>query len=231
MKRYLLCAGLIGSMAAQAADSGGLIFAGDHPRMARTEFVYERAQRDIRVTSESPDRVVGWDVDAYVLRLQTEVGPWTRLDFDVGALSADNDRLFGGVGLRYRAFEIENWRGGAHTVFRYADDVRDRVRLADGTGEAKYDLVEVDAGFTVGYRLNVADQFDVMPYLGPALSILRLSGDVEVGGGKRRFRAKEDQIIGVAAGVSLDFYETNGLRFEVRYFDDISFVVAAAIVF
>jgi len=208
-----------------------LIFAGDHPRMARTELVYERAQRDVRVTSESPERTVGWDVDAYVLRLQTEVGPWTRLDFDVGAISAGNDRLFGGIGLRYRAFELENWRGGAHTVFRYAADLKDRVRLADGAADAKYDLIEFDAGFTVGYRVRVADQFDVMPYLGPALSILRLSGDVENEDGKRRYRAKEDQLFGVAVGVSLDFYETNGLRFEARYFDDLSFVVAAAIVF
>ncbi len=140
-------------------------------------------------------------------------------------------QLMGGVGLRFLAFEHESWRGGAFGQVRYAPDLSDRVDLNGGRERVKYDLVEADAGFLVSYRLRLFDQFNVTPYAGPALSIVRLSGDVQEDDGRSRFRADEDQILGGVLGLGLEFQGANGLRFETRYFGDFSVSVAASFVF
>lgn len=217
-----------------ANDAGDLIFPADYPRKVRAELLYENVQRDVRVTSESPSVTDGLSADVFAVRLHTDLGPLARLDFDIGAKSAGSGshKLMGGVGLRFLAFELGSWRGGAFGQVRYARDLRDRVDLADRPrAQVKYDWVEADAGLLVGYRLGIADQFKVTPYAGPVFSILRLSGDVREDSDGGRFRAEEDQVIGVAAGLGLEFQGQNGLRFEARYFDDISVSAAVSFVF
>ncbi len=217
-----------------ANDAGDLIFPVDYPRKVRAELLYENVQRDVRVTSESPSVTDGLSADVFAVRLHTDLGPLARLDFDIGAMSAGSGshKLMGGVGLRFLAFELGAWRGGAFGQVRYARDLSDRVDLAErARAQVKYDCVEADAGFLVGYRLGIADQFKVTPYAGPVFSIVRLSGDVRTANGRDRFRAEEDQVIGVAAGLGLEFQGQNGLRFEARYFDDISVSAAVSFVF
>lgn len=216
-------------------DAGDLVYPGDYPHKARAELYYENIQRDIRITSESPTLTQDWDADVYALRLQTEVGPGTRMDFDIGAIGANggSEQLMGGIGLRYLAFDEGPWRGGAFGQVRYAPDLKGRVDLRGRPDtEVKYDLVEADAGVLVSYRLRVADQFTMAPYAGPVLSIVRLSGDtVKQEGAKTRFKAEEDQVLGAVLGVGLEFQDGNSLRFETRYLGDFSVSVAAAIVF
>jgi len=223
---------VMAGLAAQANDAGDLVFPADYPSYkVRAELMYENLQRDIQVTS--PSRVKeSLSADVFAIRLHTDIGRVARLDFDLGAMSAGSGshKLLGGVGLRFLAFEHEAWRGGAFGQVRYSPDLTDRLDLGAGNERVRYDLVEADAGFLVAYRLRLADQFNVVPYAGPVLSIVRLSGDVrEADGG--RFRAEEDQILGVAVGLGLEFQGMNGLRFEARYFDDISVSVAASFVF
>lgn len=216
----------------RANDAGDLIFPADYTHRARAELLYENFRRDIRITSESPRVKETIDADVFALRLHTDVGPFTRLDFDVGAISGGqgSHKLMGGVGLRYLAFTQGPWRGGAFAQIRYARDVTSRVDLAErNNASVRYDWVEGDAGFLVAYRLRVADQFTVAPYAGPVASILRLSGDVR--DDNSRFRAEEAQIAGAVAGIGLEFQGMNGLRIETRYFDEFSVSVAASFVF
>ncbi len=234
MKKGIACcvAGvMLAGASVQANDAGDLVFPADYPHKVRVELLYENLQRDIRITS--PTRIKeSLDADVFALRIHTDIGKVARLDFDVGAMSAGSGshKLMGGVGLRFLAFEHEAWRGGAFGQVRYAPDLNDRVDLGDGRERVKYDLVEADAGFLVNYRLRVADQFNIVPYAGPVVSIIRLSGDVRDAEGGR-FRADEDQILGAALGLGLEFQGGNGIRFETRYFDDFSVSVAASFVF
>lgn len=234
MKRLVLfcCVGfLCAGFPARANDAGDLVFAMDYPHKARAELMYENMQRDISITTPAGFKD-SLDADVFALRVHTDLGRAARLDFDIGAMSAGSGshKLMGGVGLRFLAFEHEAWRGGAFGQVRYAPNLTDRVDLGAGDERVKYDLVEADAGFLVAYRLRLADQFNVVPYAGPVVSIVRLSGDVrEEDGG--RFRAEEDQILGAALGLGLEFQGMNGIRFETRYFDDFSVSVAATFVF
>lgn len=222
---------LLAGLSAHANDAGDLVFPADYPHKVRAELLYENLQRGIKVTA--PDRLdVDLDADVFAVRLHTDIGRVARMDFDVGAMSAGSGshKLMGGVGLRFLAFEHEAWRGGAFGQVRYAPDLNDTVDLGAGRTRVEYDLVEADAGFLVAYRLRIADQFNVSPYAGPVVSIVRLSGDARDAEGGR-FKADEDQLLGAALGVGLEFMGGNGLRFETRYFDDISVSVAASFVF
>ncbi|GEM_PF-3179068 len=237
MKRYMLLCVVGGSLLGGSVfgnDAGDLVFPADYPHKVRAELLYENVQRDIRVTSESPTVRDALSADVFAVRLHTDVGPLARLDFDVGAMSAGSGshKLMGGVGLRFLALEWDAWRAGAFGQARYARDLSDRVDLGDaGRASVKYDWVEADAGLLVAYRQSVADQFVVAPYVGPVFSIIRLSGDLRDANGRNRFRAEQDQAIGMALGLGLEFQGQNGLRFETRYFDDWSVSVAASFVF
>ncbi len=245
MKRNVLswvAALTVGGMFTLQSPAGGvgdLVVPGDHPHKFRAEIGYDNVQRDVKITSERPELKSKLDADAFFLRLQTDLGHFARLDFDVGALSAAGGdyRFMAGAGLRYQAFDTDNWRGGAFAQVRYTPGTTDRVDLpARDIVDAKvdYDLIEGDAGFLVGYKLKLTDDFTVMPYAGPILSIVRLSsGDFKdpATGDKGSFRGKEDHIVGGAAGVSLLFPGQNGIRFETRYVDDVSVTVAASMVF
>ncbi len=216
-------------------DAGDLIFPSDYNYRPRVELIYENVQRDVDITSQPQRAKDQLTADVFALRIQTDVGPFTRLDFDVGALGGNQGghKLMAGVGLRYLALDQRTWRAGAFSQIRYARDVTSRIDMAGRDDvPVRYDWVEGDAGFLVSYRLRVADQFTVAPYVGPVLSILRLSGD-ERDEDRRgeRFRAEEDTMFGVAAGIGFEFQGMNGIRFETRYFDDFSVSVAASFVF
>ena len=224
----------LAAVGATANDAGDLVFPSDYPYRARAELLYENVQRGLEVTSESPGVKADLKADVFAVRLQTEVGPYARLDFDVGAMSAGSGshKLMGGVGLRYLALTRDPWRAGAFGQVRYAPGLSDRLDLGErGAARVKYDLVEADAGFLVAYRLSLGPDFAIVPYAGPVVSILRLSGDESTGEGRERFRAEEDRLFGGVLGLGLEFQGGNGLRFEGRYFDDLSVSVAASLVF
>ncbi len=227
--------GLVFSLSpAWANDAGDLIFSGDHPRRARVELLYENVERRIDITSENPDLRRTFDADVFALRIQSAVTPTARLDFDIGAMSAGggNNQLMGGVGLRFLAFEEGAWRGGTFAQVRYTEDLRDRFDLRDAENQdARFDLVEGDAGFLISYHFPVAGQFHITPYGGPVASVLRLSGRTGEGETRERFRARQDQILGVVAGVGFQFADATGLRIEFRYFDEFSVSAAAALTF
>jgi hypothetical protein len=63
-----------------------------------------------------------------------------------------------------------------------------------------------------------------MPYVGPVLSILRLDGDQD-------FDAREDNVLGAAAGIGLALPGNNSIRLEARYFDRFSVSAALGIAF
>lgn len=218
---------------AWANDAGDLVFPQDRKHKPRVELLYENVNRDIRITSTDPSSKQSLSADAYALRIQTEIGPQARLDIDLGALSAgDGHQFMGGVGLRFLAFDMGAWRGGAFGQVRYAPDVRDAIDLPDrGRTRVDYNWVEADAGFLVAYRVPVADRFEMVPYAGPVFSILRFSGNLREDDDRSRFRAEENRLFGFAAGLGLTFQGMNGLRFEARYFDDLSISVAASMVF
>ena len=238
MKKRVLCGALVAlltGLQGRANDAGGLVYPIDYPHRARAELMYERVQRGVEITSETPNVDADLDADVFALRLHTGLGQYARLDFDLGGMSAGRGSysFMGGVGLRYLAFEHEAWRGGAFGQVRYAPDLSDQMNGPGATrSRVSYDLTEADAGFLAAYRTRVAEGFTVTPYAGPVLSILRLSGRArDEAGVRRRFRADEDRLLGVAAGLSFEFRDMNGIRIEARYFDDISLSAAAALVF
>jgi hypothetical protein len=61
-----------------------------------------------------------------------------------------------------------------------------------------------------------------MPYVGPALSVIQLSGDNDAG---------EDNIFGGVAGISLLMPSQNSLRVEAQVFDQVSFSIAAGLAY
>lgn len=57
MKKRVLCGVLVvllTGLQGQANDAGGLVYPVDYPHRARTELMYERVQRGVEITSETP---------------------------------------------------------------------------------------------------------------------------------------------------------------------------------
>ncbi len=238
MKRFLIAAALAAfatSPAARAGDSGDLVFPADHAQRARTELVYEHTHRNISIDSETPGRNSSAKADAVLLRIQTRLIPDARLDFDVGALgpSGGSYDFVGGVGLRYQAFDHGPWRVGAFGQVRYAPNVSSRITLNDvGNVRVDHDWLEADVGLLTAYRYRIADHTALVPYAGPVFSILRMSGDID--GSTRdgaRFQAEERWMLGIAAGLGLEFHGVNGIRLEMRVLDHFNFSVGAAMTF
>lgn len=195
-----------------AADAGDPVFPVDMNRKARAELIYESRERDL-------DNGIVFDADAYTLRLHTDVGPYAYLDFDLGAISpAGGDAAFyGGVGLRYLAYDSGTCRLMPFVQGHYASDVE--------LDSAEYkDLIDIDAGLLLSGTLVLGDQLAIMPYAGPAFSAVRLSGDGNED-------AEEDTPVGVIAGVGFKMPGANTFRFEAQYFDHFSFSLAAGIAF
>lgn len=217
----------------QAADSGDLIYPRDVGVKARAELGYENLRRDVEITSEPGDPVETFDADVFFLRMQTDVGPEARMDFDVGLMDSGRSlRWFGGVGLRFLAYRHQDFRVGTFAQVRYAPGLKGRIDLpGQGRTEVDHDLIEADAGILFGYLFKLGDQLTITPYAGPVLSIVRLDGDYRAEGGKMNFRAREDNLFGGAAGLALHLPGMNSIRFEGRYFDEWSVSVAAAITF
>ncbi len=216
-----------------AADSGDLIYPRDVGVKARAELGYENLRRDVEITSVSGDPVETFDADVFFLRMQTDVGPEARMDFDVGLMDSGRSlRWFGGVGLRFLAYRHEDFRVGTFAQVRYAPDLKGRIDLpGQARTEVDHDLIEADAGILFGYLFRLGDQLTITPYAGPVLSIVRLDGDYRLDGERIDFRAREDHLFGGAAGLALQLPGQNSIRFEGRYFDEWSVSVAAAITF
>jgi hypothetical protein len=238
MKRGILCL-LIGCTSlttAVANDAGDLLFPADYPHKVRYEILFQHNERNLDITPASPRRAYDYNADAYIVRLQTRLNPYARIDFDLGAVGANSGShsLVGGIGARLLAFEQNAWRGGAFAHVRYAPDMNNRIDLLDQPqARASFDQVEVDGGFLVSYRQRLAAELNVAPYGGIMASIVRLSGTagVDVDGNPARFRAEQEDILGIVLGVGLHFRDMNGIRFEIRYTGDVSYTLAAALVF
>lgn len=195
----------------QGADAGDLIFPSDvDNHRARAELVYENRQRDLDVGGTLK-------LDAYYVRMHTDLGQNAYLDFDVGGIEPDGGDLefYGGVGLRFLAYDSDTWRIGPFAQVHYTPSFK--LESVDYD-----DALDADAGLLVTYKVALNDQLTLMPYAGPALSIIRLSGDVD---------ADEDQTFGGVAGISLQMPGQNTFRVEAQYYDDVSISVAAGMVF
>lgn len=240
MKRTLylivLSAAFAAAPAARAADAGAPVLPKDHSGKAYAEIVYESIARDLD-EPEGPLSVgKRFEADVLYLRLHTDVGQTASLDFDAGILNADDadTTFYGGVGLRFLAYDSETWRVGAHLQVHYAPDIeaeRGGRGVAAGDTTLNYDLLEVDGGVTVGAKLKIDDQLTLMPYAGPALSVLTLDGDAESSGARANIDAGEDHVVGLLAGLALMLPEGNTVRVEARAFDEVTVSAAAGIVF
>jgi len=200
-----------GGISAYAADAGDLIFPTDIENYkARAEFVYENRERDLDVGSTM-------NLDAYYLRLHTDLGKTAYLDFDLGGIEPDGGDLefYGGIGLRFMAYDSETWRFGPFAQVHYTPSFT--------LGSVEYDdAIDADGGLLATYKLKLNDQLTLMPYAGPILSIIRLNGDED---------AKEDQTFGGVAGVSLQMPGQNTFRLEAQYYDNVNISVAAGMIF
>lgn len=201
--------------ASMAADAGSVAVPKDHFNKAHAELIYENIQRDL-------DNKTSLDADALYLRIHTAVGQSATLDFDLGGLNAqDADPVFyGGVDLRYLVHDAETWRLGAHLQAHIAPNIE--PDSADAK-KSSLDLVEVDGGITLNGRFKLADDLILIPYAGPAFSLINLDG--------KPGDANEDNPAGAIAGVGLQLAEGNTLRIEARFFDKVSLSVSAGIAF
>lgn len=207
-----MCAWVFGGgLAVYGADAGDMIFPSDIENYkARAELVYENRQRDL-------DNGVNMKLDAYYVRIHTDLGKAAYLDFDLGGIEPDGGDLefYGGIGLRFLAYDSDTWRFGPFAQVHYTPSFTLKSTEYD-------DALDADAGLLVTYKLKINDQLTLMPYAGPALSIIRLNGDVD---------AEEDQVFGGVAGISLMMPGQNSFRIEAQYYDDVSISVAAGMVF
>jgi hypothetical protein len=212
MKRFLLVAcGLMGLSLAQAlaADAGDPVFPTDLDGKARAEILYQNWNRDLDTGGKL-------DADVYLIRMHTDVGQFAYLDFDVGGIEvSDSDLAFyGGLGLRYLGYDSEKWRVSPYVQGHYT--------WASGDDANYDDMFDADGGVLLAYKLTLDPQLTLMPYLGPALSIIRLNGDVD---------ADEKNVFGGVAGLSMQMRGHNSIRIETQYFDQASVSAAAGIAF
>jgi len=200
-----------GGLSSYAADAGDLIFPKDIVNYkARAELIYEHRQRELDVGTDL-------SLDAYYVRIHTDLGRTAYLDFDLGGIEPEGGDLefYGGIGLRFLAYDSETWRVGPFAQIHYAPS----FTLKD----VEYDdAIDADGGLLFTYKVKLNDQLTLMPYAGPILSIIRLSGDED---------ADEDQTFGAVTGLSLQMPGQNTFRFEAQFFDDVSISVAAGMVF
>lgn len=221
--RVLLCgfAAVVvtGFVPAFAADIGDPVFPMDMNGKIRAEVVYENLQRDLEVTSGPAEGEGELEADAYYLRIHTDVGQYAYLDFDLGGIDPQGGDLgfYGGVGLRAMVYDGDVLRLGAFAQLHYAPGI-------EGEGEAEYDWLDGDAGFLAAAKIKLDRGLTVMPYAGPVFSIVRLDGDDD-------FEAEEDNPVGAAIGLALGLPGQNGIRFEAKVFDQVSFSVGASIAF
>ncbi len=203
--------GLIAAGALSAlADAGDPVFPVDLDDKTRAEIIYNKWNRDLDTGGEI-------DGDIYMLRLHSDVGQFANLDFDLGGLDlSDGDLSFyGGIGLRYLAYDGDTWRVSPYAQGHYSPNPT--VRGADYD-----DLIEADGGVNFAFKIQLDQDLTLMPYLGPALSIIRLSGDEDV---------EEDNVLGAVAGASLQMPGHNSIRLELQFYDQVSISAAAGIAF
>lgn len=222
--------------AAWSADAGAPVLPRDHVNKTHWEIVYESVSRDL--DEPNGPLAVGdtFEADALYLRVHTDIGQAASLDFDAGILNADeaDTSFYGGVGLRFLAYDSETWRIGAHLQVHYAPGVeaeRSGQGIVAGSTVLDYDLLEVDGGVTLAAKLKLADDLTLMPYVGPVLSVLSLDGDAKASGARENIDAGEDHVVGALAGIALVLPEGNTLRMEARGFDNVTISAAAGIVF
>jgi len=194
----------------RAADAGDPVFPIDLNNKARAELLYENRQREL-------DNGLKLKADVFLLRMHTDVGQHAYLDFDVGMIGPQGGdyEFYGGIGLRFLAYDSAEWRISPYAQIHYAPSLEVKSVEYD-------DLIDADAGLLVAYKWKPNDQLTVMPYAGPALSIIRLSGDVD---------ADEDQLFGFVTGVSLQMPGLNSFRIEAQFFDQVSISASAGISF
>ncbi|HMP88995.1 MAG TPA: hypothetical protein PJ991_02275 [Kiritimatiellia bacterium] len=194
----------------KAADAGDPVFPIDLNNKARAELLYENRQRDL-------DNDLRLKADVFALRIHTDVGQYANLDFDIGMISpaGGSDEFYGGIGLRFLAYDSEYWRLSPYAQVHYAP----RFRMG---GVSYDDLIDADAGLLLACKLKLDQQLTLMPYAGPVLSIVRIGGNDD---------PREDRVLGGVAGVSLLMPGNNTIRIEAQYFDRVSVSAAAGIAF
>jgi hypothetical protein len=220
------CVWTFGASSIRATDVGDLVFPVDLGDSTRAELVYEDVTRGMDASEGGSDFNTDFEADLIYVRIHTSVGPSASLDFDAGAINPSGGQYapYGGVGLRYLAYQADAWRCGAFAQVHYgyqleADDVG-----PDGTDTGEADLLDVDAGVLLSGNFEVGGQLSLMPYAGPIYSTSDLNGD----GG---FDAEQEQEFGAAVGLGFRFAGGNSIRAEARILDDVSYSIAAGIAF
>ena len=212
MNRLLACCLIASALttAARAADVGLPVFPADLKGQNEWELSYQNLQRDL-------DNGGTLEADTYLLRLHTDLGQTAFLDIDLGAIDADGAAFYGGVGLRYLAYNGPTLRLSPFAQLHYGAGIEGD----DDTGE--FDLLQGDLGLLVAGRIPLAECLELEPYAGPLLSIVRVDADAG--------NADEDNLVGAVAGLALLMPDGNSVRIEAQFFDEVSISAGFSIVF
>ena len=217
MKRLLLLSVCMvaGGLAVRAADVGDPIFPVDMNDKARAELIYEHLRHDM--DNKGPgDAVQKLNADTYTARLHTDVGKQAYLDFDLGGMnpSGGDFGFYGGVGLRMLMLDEPSWRMSGVLQGHYAPSLSGKV---GGTKNAGYHLWDADAALLLSGKLPIDQQMIIVPYAGPAMSLIRLDGHDSA---DHSIKVSEDEKspIGAVVGVALRLPANNSFRIEGRYF-------------
>jgi hypothetical protein len=213
MKQWMTILALAGVFAAQAraADVGLPVFPKDLKGMNEWELSYQNLKRDL-------DNGPTLEADTYLLRLHTDLGQTAFLDIDLGAIDADGAAFYGGVGLRYLAYDGASFRLSPFAQLHYGNG-----NDSDELG-GEFNLLQGNLGFLLAARLPLAEGLELQPYAGPMLSIVNVDGDK---GGD----ADEDHVAGGVIGLALIMPDRNSIRAEAQFFDEVSISAAVSIVF
>jgi hypothetical protein len=211
--------------AASAAYLGDALFPQDMNDKARAEIVYENLQRGLDIDSGVSLASDEIEADLYMVRIRTDLGPSGYLDFDLGGFdpSGGDVAFYGGVGLRYLAYDAPVWRLSTVAQIHYAPNV--------SAGDEEHDFLDGDLALLLAGKMTIDKQLTIMPYVGPVVSIVRLDGDAETEGDTEDFDAEEDSLVGVAVGIALELPGQHGLRVEGQFFDEASISAAASFAF
>lgn len=221
-------------LAVHAADFGDPVFPKDMPDdTARAEVIYEKFSRSFHITHGTDYGDIATDTSAFYGRGRIPFGTFTTLDLDGGVIGDDYGLWFGG-GLRQLLWNNPVVRVSAVVQAHYTSGFKEKHTGNGGEPiKTELDWLEAEAALLLSHRFAVSEEHAILPYAGAAGSILDVNGDARnrITGQKDDIEAEAKAPFGGVAGMSFLLQGGTALRAEFRYFDRLSFSLAAALAF
>lgn len=228
----VLAGGLL-APCARAADLGDPVFPCDLGDLDRAELIFEQYSRTFKVTEGPPEDTLVMNLNATYARAHVPFGPWTTIDFDAGVIGLEYGFYLGG-GFRQILFDTKWVRMSGVAQLHYSRGIEDKPIGAGGTKyETDGTLLETEGALLLSHRFTVDEEHAVIPYVGAAVSRFTFNGFITEKDTQEQYdlESRSEGVVGGVAGITFQLPGKSSLRAEGRYFDRVSFSLAAAFAF